>query len=119
MRRVITFFFTLLTGCATQMVNSKVEIVPESTAIRWRVTLECMALQSLNGISNRKALSEQCRNEKAHDFVALALSGGATKAAFFSGEAMSYPQALGLLQQADVISSVSGGSFAGALYALS
>jgi len=54
-----------------------------------------------------------------HNFIALALSGGGTKAAVFAGESMFYLDAVGLLHQASMISSVSGGSFAAAYYALS
>ncbi|WP_377042322.1 hypothetical protein [Roseomonas elaeocarpi] len=49
----------------------------------------------------------------------MALSGGGTKAAVFSGEALFYLDFLGLLGRTSVLSSVSGGSFAGSVYALS
>ncbi|MDE3226449.1 MAG: patatin-like phospholipase family protein [Nitrospirota bacterium] len=53
------------------------------------------------------------------DFVGLAMSGGGSRAAVFSAAVLFELQRYGLLQQADVMSSVSGGSFAAAFYALS
>ena len=53
------------------------------------------------------------------DFIALGLSGGGVKSSTFSSEAMFYLDALGLLPKVSMISSVSGGSFAAARYALS
>jgi len=78
-----------------------------------------MAKSSVTANDTRVSLAARCSDTSRRDFTAIALSGGGTKAAVFSGEALFYLQAIGLLQQADVISSVSGGSFAGALYALS
>lgn len=53
------------------------------------------------------------------DLVALSLSGGGTKASTFAAESMFYLEAIGLLPKVSMISSVSGGSFAAAYYALS
>ena len=53
------------------------------------------------------------------DFVGLAMSGGGSRAAVFSAAVLFELRRYGLLQQADVMSSVSGGSFAAAFYALS
>jgi hypothetical protein len=53
------------------------------------------------------------------DFVGLAMSGGGSRAAVFSAAVLFELQRYGLAQQADVLSSVSGGSFAAAFYALS
>jgi hypothetical protein len=89
----------MLSGCALPQFGPKLEPTPypveHSTPITWR------------------------KNPDTHDFIAIALSGGGTKAAVFSGEAMFTLQALGLLPRVSLVSSVSGGSFAGALYALS
>ena len=52
-------------------------------------------------------------------FVGIALSGGGSRAAVFSAAVLFELQKYGILQQADVISSVSGGSYTAALYALS
>lgn len=51
-------------------------------------------------------------------FIGLALSGGGSRAANLSWSVMERLHALGMLQNLDSISSVSGGSLAGALYAL-
>ncbi|MFM8550770.1 MAG: patatin-like phospholipase family protein, partial [Nitrospiraceae bacterium] len=53
------------------------------------------------------------------DFVGLAMSGGGSRAAVFSAAVLFELHRYGLLQQTDVMSSVSGGSFAAAFYALS
>jgi hypothetical protein len=119
MRAFVLLLITCLTGCATPVVNTTLTQISPSTPIRWKVSPDCMASQPLAGITAREALAAACRDSRRRDFTALALSGGGTKAAIFSGEAMFYLQALGLLQRTDLISSVSGGSFAGALYALS
>ncbi len=53
------------------------------------------------------------------DFVALAFSGGGSRAAVFSAAVMFELRRHGILQRADVLSSASGGSVAAALYAAS
>ena len=68
---------------------------------------------------SRETLARRCldsRPERERDFIAVALSGGGTKAAVFSAETMFYLEALGLMRGTSVLSSVSGGSFAAALY---
>lgn len=54
-----------------------------------------------------------------HDFVALAMSGGGSRAAVFSAAVLFELQRYGILQQVDAMSSVSGGSFTAAFYGLS
>jgi NTE family protein len=51
-------------------------------------------------------------------FIGIAISGGGSRAANFGWAALSELSALGILQHADSISSVSGGSIPAALYAL-
>jgi predicted acylesterase/phospholipase RssA len=53
------------------------------------------------------------------DFIALAFSGGGSRAAVFSAAVMFELRRHGILQRADVLSSASGGSVAAALYAAS
>ena len=109
-----------LSGCAQTIMNTPVTAVPLSTPIRWRTAPGCLASALLTNIADRVGLAAQpCAQPPSRDLIALALSGGGTKAAVFSGEALFYLEALGLLQRTSIISSVSGGSFAGALYALS
>ncbi len=51
-------------------------------------------------------------------FFGVALSGGGSRAANFSAAALQNLQEVGILQEADAISSVSGGGLTGAYYAL-
>jgi NTE family protein len=53
------------------------------------------------------------------DVLALALSGGGSRAAVFSAAVMLELQTIGALDSVDLVSSVSGGSLPAALYALS
>jgi len=65
---------------------------------------------------------DQCRavpSRRDPNFIALALSGGGSRAAVFSAAVMFELQKRGILQQVDVISSASGGSVSAALYAVS
>ena len=65
---------------------------------------------------------DQCRtvpSRRDPNFVALALSGGGSRAAVFSAAVMFELRKHGILQQVDVVSSASGGSVSAALYAAS
>ncbi len=65
---------------------------------------------------------DQCRaipSRRDPNFIALALSGGGSRAAVFSAAVMFELQKHGILQQVDVLSSASGGSVSAALYAVS
>ena len=66
------------------------------------------------------ASSWKLRDEEAKDgrFVALSLSGGGSRSANFSAAVMLELQRLGLLEQVDVISAVSGGALPAAYYGL-
>ena len=90
-----------------------------SQPVRWKLDQTCIAKAALAPGATRDAVASNCYAPGERDFVGLALSGGGTKAAVFSAESMFYLQALGLLQKASMVSSVSGGSFAAALYGLS
>lgn len=61
---------------------------------------------------------ESCPRDDLN-FVAIAISGGGSRAAVFSAAVLFELERYGLLQQVDVMSSVSGGSFTSAFYALS
>ncbi len=61
-------------------------------------------------------LPERCRDTR---FVALALSGGGSRAAVFDAAAMFELQRYGLLDHVDLMSCVSGGCLTAAYYALS
>jgi len=65
---------------------------------------------------------EECKsNREAKDLnlIGIALSGGGSRAAVFSAAVLFELEAYGILQQATVISSASGGSITAALYGLS
>lgn len=64
-----------------------------------------------------RCLADAARRDP--DFVALAFSGGGSRAAVFSAAVMFELRRHGILQRADVLSSASGGSVAAALYAAS
>jgi Patatin-like phospholipase len=119
----LALMLVALACCATPIPpNEKLELAkaPLSSPLRWRADPDCLAQAPWQ--ATRVGLAQECAalgRARNHDFVALALSGGGTKAAVFAGEAMFYFQALGLLRNVDVISSVSGGSFTAALYGLS
>lgn len=109
-------------GCTTPIRNTLYpdgEPVASSTPIRWR-DAACIARQPFDPSATRDSLWRlNCAGRGGRDFVSLALSGGGTKSAVFSAEAMFYMDSLGLLPQAGIVSSVSGGSFPAAYYALS
>ncbi len=101
-----------------------------TTPVRWRIDPACLSPGNLPdpGVS-RQSLARLCAQANASrndpsvnlyaDFIAIALSGGGSKASIFAGEAMFMLDRLGLLGQTDMLSAVSGGSYAAALYALS
>lgn len=69
--------------------------------------------------------AEDCRKSEKHDcfsddsFIGVAISGGGSRSAVFSAAVLFELQRYGILQQVDVISSVSGGSLTAAYYVLS
>src|SRR5690349_8052162 len=115
----------LAAGACTPPVHNSMlgagQPVPHSTPVRWQERYAgCIRDQRYSGLQTREDLwSNKCQGAGTRDFISLALSGGGTKAAVFSGETMFYLQALGVMQNVSAVSSVSGGSFAGAYYALS
>lgn len=72
------------------------------------------------GVPQDTAASWNVGEEETRDgrFVGLALSGGGSRSANFSAAAMLELQRLGILEQVDVISAVSGGALAAAYYGL-
>lgn len=112
----------LLAACASLPVENRPAAVTEpipATPVRWRVDPACLDRQAQLPGQAREQLAAACRLPGQRDLVTVALSGGGTKAAVFSGEALFYLDFLGLLNRTSVLSSVSGGSFAGSVYALS
>lgn len=94
------------------------EEVVSMTPLRWRMGAPCVNAAS-DPVRSRQGLADSCPDAGPRDFVAMAISGGGSKASMFGGEVMFMLSRLGLLDQVDMISGVSGGSFAAALYAAS
>jgi predicted acylesterase/phospholipase RssA len=69
-------------------------------------------IKATHDVANRKGSNEDA-------LVILALSGGGSRAAYFSSLVMLSLDKLGILKEVDVISSVSGGSLPAAYYAIS
>jgi hypothetical protein len=93
-----------------------------SSAVPWRLNADCRNHYRPGGggdAPSRKQVVDACAPGSDENFIALGVSGGGTKSAIFATEAMFALDQWGLLSQTDALSSVSGGSFAAALYALS
>lgn len=117
----------LVFGCGSLPANTRLDAglrttEPASspaTPIRWRAGADCAAPVGPLPRS-RQEMADACRDHpQGNDFVAIAISGGGAKAATFGGETLFMLERLGLLRHADIISGVSGGSFAATLYAAS
>jgi len=97
----------------------------------WRVPPDCRntltetdlkTLADRNPVDYTRILAEVCRGKEGPvvpdpDFVALAVSGGGLKATTFTAEMLFGLEDQGILARTDVVSSVSGGTLAAALYA--
>lgn len=71
---------------------------------------------SLQRCRDRSKSLSQCRDDRETAFVGIAISGGGSRAANFAAAVMQELSNMGIMQQANVISSVSGGSVAAAYY---
>jgi predicted acylesterase/phospholipase RssA len=116
----------LVGGCthANQPLNDS-SVDPESRRHNLtRATLTALAdvspIDAHRGRAVRptSAAHDPVLNEQDGYFVGLALSGGGSRSANFAAAVMFQLQRIGLLQRVDYISSVSGGSLAGAYYCL-
>jgi hypothetical protein len=61
----------------------------------------------------------ECAAPPKHAFVSVAITGGGNKSAIYATEVLFELRRYGLLREVDVVSSVSGGSFAALVYGLS
>lgn len=89
-----------------------------SEDVQWRLDWQCRD----NWQFNKKAKSSNPLGaclKTDNNFIGIAISGGGSRAAIFSAAVLFELERYGLLQQVDVISSVSGGSFTAAYYVLS
>ena len=114
MRRFALLLLALV-GCTPALNNTLLPERRPSVALRWQKREPgCLQRAAYTGAPTREQLwRDNCQGAGTHDLIALALSGGGTKAAVFSGETLFYLEALGVLPNVAAISSVSGGSFAG------
>ena len=89
-----------------------------SQDVQWRVDWRCRdSWQPDQKAKSANPLGACPKND--NNFIGIAISGGGSRASIFSAAVLFELQRYGLLQQADVISSVSGGSFTAAYYVLS
>jgi predicted acylesterase/phospholipase RssA len=89
-----------------------------SEDVQWKVDWQCRdSWQFDRNVSSPNPL-DACPTDD-NNFIGIAISGGGSRASVFSAAVLFELQRYGLLQQVDVISSVSGGSFTAAYYVLS
>jgi len=94
----------------TQSAVDKASLVK----VPWNVKSDCRA-QAFNPLPS-VPLRDDCRDS---NFVALAISGGGSRAAIFGAAVMFELQRYGLLDQVDLVSCVSGGCLTAAYYVMS
>jgi hypothetical protein len=117
--------------------NDKLMALPFTTGSRgaviassdfpWRIPPGCrrayrtwLAEQTVRVADQAAFLRSELCNERPKDiFVGTAITGGGNKSAVFATEVLFELQRYGIAKDIDVVSSVSGGSFAAVLYALS
>ncbi|MDH4225072.1 MAG: patatin-like phospholipase family protein, partial [Deltaproteobacteria bacterium] len=93
-------------------ISSSAELA--SLNIPWNLEPDC--LKKVRRLEDRKKCEADGNDG---NFVAMSISGGGSRSAVFSAQVMFELQRYGVLQQVDMISSVSGGSYTAAFYALS
>ena len=81
--------------------------------VPWQISAACRTLATPR---SRESIPENCRDDR---FVALAISGGGSRASIFGAAVMFELQRYGLLHHVDLVSCVSGGCLTAAYYALS
>ena len=89
-----------------------------SEDVQWRVDWQCRANWQFDKEAKYVNPLDACPTTD-NNFIGIAISGGGSRASVFSAAVFFELQRYGLLQQVDVISSVSGGSFTAAYYVLS
>jgi NTE family protein len=89
-----------------------------SRDVQWRLDWQCRDRWQFNKKSKSSNPLGACPKID-NNFIGVAISGGGSRAAIFSAAVLFELERYGLLQQVDVISSVSGGSFTAAYYVLS
>lgn len=89
-----------------------------SRDVQWRLDWQCRDNWQFNKKAKPSNPLAACLKTD-NNFIGIAISGGGSRAAIFSAAVLFELERYGLLQQVDVISSVSGGSFTAAYYVLS
>lgn len=97
-----------LTGSQSAVDKASLVKVP------WNVAAACRGKHS-----DKPTLSSSLDDCQDRNFVALAISGGGSRAAIFSAAVMFELQRYGLLEHVDLVSCVSGGCLTAAYYTLS
>lgn len=118
MKRLALGLLGCLAACGTVSMENA-EGTDQVQPIRWRVDSQCLGEAPQAAGDTRNTLAPGCTRPARRDLVTISISGGGAKATIFGGEALFYLQFLGLLGRTSVVSGVSGGSFAAAVYALS
>ncbi len=97
-----------------------------SSDIPWRIPAECrrdfrawLSAQASPRPQDAFLQQRRCPGPPKDIFTGVAITGGGNKSAVFAAEVLFELERYGIAQQIDVLSSVSGGSFTAALYALS
>jgi NTE family protein len=89
-----------------------------SEDVQWRVDWQCRDNWQFDRSLSLTNPLDACPKDD-NNFIGVAISGGGSRASVFSAAVLFELQRYGLLQQVDVLSSVSGGSFTAAYYVLS
>lgn len=85
--------------------------------VNWQLDFDCRNKWEFQQGNNSLPASECPQNDT--NFIGMAISGGGSRSAVFSAAVFFELQRYGILQQVDVMSSVSGGSLTAAYYTLS
>jgi NTE family protein len=89
-----------------------------SEDVQWRMDWQCRNRWQFNKKTKSQNPLAVCPKTDTN-FIGIGISGGGSRASIFSAAVLFELERYGLLQQVDVISSVSGGSFTAAYYVLS
>jgi NTE family protein len=85
--------------------------------VKWKLDLDCRNNWEFQQGDNSLPFNRCLQNDS--NFVGIAISGGGSRSAVFSAAVFFEIERYGILQQADVLSAVSGGTLTAAYYTLS
>ena len=101
MGRAAVWSLLLLVGCRSILASRNEPLPVETAPVHGRATFD---------VRDRRGVPDV--------MVILALSGGGSRSAYFSGSTMLALDRVGLLDEVDAITAVSGGALAGAYYCI-